>query len=259
MNEENLINDLYDRINQGKMKESPLVKINKQVEAYKSICKIITSSQLGTGFFIRLDIGKVPFNFLMTNEHIITQKMIYKKEQIEIKYENQKKTLFIDLDDKERIINDFLYLNIDAVIVQILPKDYIKEDYFLLPNIEYLKGYEQFKNKSVYILQYAAGGVLQCSSQIIKDINLYTNELTHLSSTLSGSSGSPIILKGSTFVLGIHKQVHLKESENVGNFIGPIIDALKKEVKIEKIQLYNWLYEGEMLNNKKEGNGRLWY
>ena len=28
-------------------------------------------------------------------------------------------------------------------------------------------------------------------------------------------------------------------------------------MKIEKIKLYNWLYEGEMLNNKKEGNGRL--
>ena len=29
------------------------------------------------------------------------------------------------------------------------------------------------------------------------------------------------------------------------------------EVKIEKKQLFNWSYEGEMVNDKKEGNGRL--
>ena len=255
--EENISDSILDRINQGKMLNSPLMKINKQVEVSKSICKIITSSQLGTGFFIKLDVEKDSLNFLMTNEHVITQEMIEKKEEIEIKYENQKKSLIISLDDKGRLIKDFLYLNIDAVIIQILPKDKIQDDFFLLPNIEYLKGYEQFENKEVYILQYAAGGELQCSAQIIKKINLYKNEFSHLSSTLKGSSGSPIILKGSTFVLGIHKQANKKETENYGNFIGPIIDSLKKGVKIEKKKLFNWFYEGEMVNDKKEGNGRL--
>ena len=255
--EENISDSIPDRINQGKMINSPLIKINMQVEVYKSICKVITSSQLATGFFIKLNIGKNPLNFLMTNEHIITQEMIEKKEQVEIKYENQAKSLNIRLDVEKRMIKDFLYLNIDVVIIQILPKDEIHEDLFLLPNIEYLNGYEQFENKEIYILQYAAGGELQYSEQIIKKINLYKNEFSHLSSTLKGSSGSPIFIKDSIYVLGIHKQTNKKQSENYANFIGPIIDALRKEIKIEKKQLFNWSYEGEMVNDKKEGNGRL--
>ena len=255
--EENISDSILDRINQGKMINSPLININKHVEVYKSICKIITSNQLGTGFFIKLNVGKNPFNFLMTNEHVITQEMIEKKKEVEIKYENQKKSLNISLDVEKRMIKDFLYLNIDVVIIQILPKDEIQEDFFLLPNIEYLNGYEQFENKQIFILQYAAGGELQCSAQIIKKINLLKNEFSHLSSTLKGSSGSPIFIKGSTYVLGIHKQTNKKETINYANFIGPIIDALRKEVKIEKKQLFNWSYEGEMVNGKKEGNGRL--
>ena len=79
--EENILDYLLDRINQGKMINSPLIKINKHIEVYKSICKIITSSQLGTGFFIKLDVGKNSVNFLMTNEHVITKEMIEKKKR----------------------------------------------------------------------------------------------------------------------------------------------------------------------------------
>ncbi len=252
-----LINSILDRINEGKMQNSPLMEIDQEVEVSRSVCKIISTFGLGTGFFIKIDLKNESYYYLMTNEHVVTREMIEKKEEIEIKYENQRQTLIINLDSKERIIKDFLYLNIDLIIIQILPKDKINDCYFLLPNLEYLNGYDQFVDKEVYILQYAQGGNLQFSVAKIKSINLYSNEFTHLSSTAKGSSGSPIIIKGSTFVLGIHKQTNPKEKENYGNFIGPVIDALKNKVKIEKIKQFNWSYEGEMINNKKEGNGKL--
>ena len=74
-----LINNLLERINEGKILNSPLLDIDKQVEVSKSVCKIITSSAMGTGFFIRIDIKNESFYYLMTNEHVVTRDMIEKK------------------------------------------------------------------------------------------------------------------------------------------------------------------------------------
>ena len=251
------MNNLLERINQCKTINSHLLRIDQEIEVSKSVCKIITSSFLGTGFFIKINIKNESFYYLMTNDHVVKRDLIEKKDEIEIKYDNQSQTLIINLDNEKRIIQDFLYLNIDLIIIQILPQDKIDDKYFLLPNLEYLNGYNQFVDKEIYILQYAEGGNLQFSLDKIKSVNSYTNELTHLSSTSKGSSGSPIILKGSKFVLGIHKRRNKKEEENYGNFIGPVIDALKSKVKIEKLKKFNWSYEGEMVNDKKEGKGKL--
>ena len=52
-----------------------------------------------------------------------------------IKKKKQKK---IKLDKNERYIKDFRNTNIDAIVIEILPKDDISSDFFLLPNINYL-------------------------------------------------------------------------------------------------------------------------
>ena len=76
--------------------------------------------------------------------------------------------------------------------------------------------------------------------------------MSHLASTLRGSSGSPIIIFGSNFVLGIHKQTNLELKENYGNFIGTIIKALEKDIKIEKLIFEDYIYEGELNEDKKK-------
>ena len=64
-------------------------------------------------------------------------------------------------------------------------------------NIEYI-------NKEIYIVQYPKGNKLSYSEG--KIININNNELIHDASTTSGSSGSPILIKNTIEVIGIHKQ-----------------------------------------------------
>ena len=124
--------------------------------------------------------------------------------------------------------------------------------------MEYINGYKQFENKKIYFFQFPEGGNLSYSVGIIKNVNSYKNEMSHLASTLRGSSGSPIIIFGSNFVLGIHKQTNLDLKENYGNFIGPIIKALEKDIKIEKLIFEDYIYEGELNEDKKkEGKGKI--
>ena len=246
------------RINQGINQNSELKAIDDLLDIGKSICKIITLNYLGTGFFLKLYRRNKPFYCLMTNEHVITQNMITKQEKIKIIYDNQHKNFEINLDKNERYIQDFLYLGIDVTIIEILFKDNIPENYFLLPNLEYLNGYESFKGEKIYIFQFPKGGKLSYSIGVIKEINIYKNEMSHLASTLAGSSGSPIIIYGSNLVLGIHKQAHLIKNENYGNFIGPIIDVLENNIQIKKLINDDYIYEGELTEKEiKEGNGRL--
>ena len=245
-------------INQAIMRNSDLNPINNIMEIGKSICKIITSKSLGTGFLIKLNKKNKQFYCLMTNEHVIKQNMISNKETIKVFYDNQRKNFELELDKNERFIQDFLYLGLDVTLIEILPKDNISDDYFLLPNLEYINGYKQFENKKIYIFQFPEGGNLSYSVGIIKNVNSYKNEMSHLASTLRGSSGSPIIIFGSNFVLGIHKQTNLDLKENYGNFIGPIIKALEKDIKIEKLFFEDYIYEGELNEDKKkEGKGKL--
>jgi len=72
------------------------------------------------------------------------------------------------------------------------------------------------KGKSIYITQYAKCEKLGYSRGEIIRIEEY--ELIYNASTDFGSSGSPIFLKNTTEVIGIHKQGDHEELENYGNF-----------------------------------------
>ena len=86
-------------------------------------------------------------------------------------------------------------------IIEIKIEDKIKDKYFLLPNIN---NNIEYINKDIYIIQYPEGNKLSYSED--KIININNNELIHDASTTSGSSGSPILIKNTIEVIGIHKQ-----------------------------------------------------
>ena len=155
------------------MRDSDLNPINNIMEIGKSICKIITSKSLGTGFLIKLNKKNKQFYCLMTNEHVIKQNMISNKETIKVFYDNQRKNFELELNKNERFIQDFLYLGLDVTLIEILPKDNISDDYFLLPNLEYINGYKQFENKKIYIFQFPEGGNLSYSVGIIQMYSLH--------------------------------------------------------------------------------------
>jgi hypothetical protein len=130
------------------------------------------------------------------------------------------------LNSNERYIKNFRdkYFGIDATIIEILPKDNIPKDYFLLPDINYMKKFNELIDKDIAILQYPEGR-LGYSYGKIKEINGY--EFSHLASTEAGSSGSPIFLKNNIKVIGIHHGGQKDNSQNYGFFIGPIYNFFK--------------------------------
>ena len=205
--------------NEAIQKNSELIKINEFLyHTCKSLCKIITSKYVGSGFLIKLYIFNEPFYCLMSNEHVINKEMIKSKDNIEVYYDNQHKKIIINLDKNERFIQVYRYLNIDLTVVEILEKDKVDEYYFLLPNLDYINKYEELKNKKIYIIQFPEGKELSYSFGKIYNIKQY--EFSHLSSTKKGSSGSPIFLENSSLVIGIHKNTNKNKPENYGNFIG---------------------------------------
>ena len=142
-------NNKNDRINEYEINGSKIKKINSCLyEVCKSICKIfINNNKICSGFLIKLYKGDNEFYCIMTNEHLITKQMILSNEIIEIYYDNQKKRIKIELNKNERFIRDYKYINIDVTIIEILNKDNINEDYFLLPNLDY--NYNELINKEI--------------------------------------------------------------------------------------------------------------
>ena len=193
-----------------------------------SVKIIINPYNFGSGFFIHFKKNNGnKFNCLMTNQHVITPEIIEQKKKIKILYSNEKKNLIIELDQEDRFIKYYKDSSqIDLTVIQILDKDNIENDLFLEPNYDYENGYQQFNNKTISVVQYPYGEELSLSNGKIKKNNKII--MIHTASTLFGSSGSPIVLKGSDKVLGIHFGGNEDKQENYGNFIGPVIDDIKK-------------------------------
>ena len=240
---------MEDRRNEVEIKNKPIKEVDISLtKVIKSVCKIIYENKVGTGFLIKLYKDEKELNCLMSNEHVITKEMIELNKIIDIKYNYEEKWIKIKLDENERYI---LYnKKMDVTIIEI-KKDEIKDKYFLLPNIN---NNIEYINKDIYIVQYPQGNKLSYSEG--KIININNNELIYNASTKSGSSGSPILLKNTIKVIGIHKQGSIRKNENYGTLIYSIIQLLKTKNKIYDNGDY---YIGEMLNNVPHGKGILYY
>lgn len=212
----------------------------------RSVCKIRAETHFGSGFFLKYSIGDVKFFCLVSNEHVITENMINNKDKIYIYYDNEFENFILDLDEKERYIKRFKQINIDATVVQILPKDNISEVYFLSPEETFIKN--QLNGKQIYIPQYPSAGRLKNARGIIKSIN--EDEFIHLVSTESGSSGSPIFLKDSLKIIGIHKARSEEKEENYGNLISPIFKIIKDEIFL----INNFIERNKNNKNNNENN-----
>ena len=186
------MDDETDKIEEKDIKDSKLIEIDVVLEVSGAICKILINNISGNGFFMKLEKLNKPFYCLITCEHVIKEENVDSKSVIEVYYENQKSKLKFPLNKNERFIRSYRYSNIDATVVEILPKDNVNEKFFLLPNLDYINGYEQFEGQKIYIPQFPGQRNLSFSSGKIKSVNIYTNEFSHLSTTDKGSSGSPI-------------------------------------------------------------------
>ena len=243
-----------ERTNEVEIKNSDIKEINPYLhEVCKSICKIKYKNHFGTGFFIKLFLDGKLLSSLMTNNHVIFTEKNELNENIIVQYNFEKKIITIKLDENERIIK--YDRNMDVAIIEIIPDDKIKEKYFLVPNIDNIN----FLNQDIYIPQYPEGKNLSYSEG--KIINMNDNELIYDASTKSGSSGSPIILKNSTKVIGIHKQGHISKTKNYGTCMNYVLKMLNNSIEFNAKRTYEngEYYIGSMLNNKKHGKGIYYY
>ena len=209
---------------------NPIDDISNIMKVAKGTVKIELDNDKGvaSGFFLKLERNNKEFYCLMTNAHVITKEMITNQEKIKIKYDNETKEINLELNEKERIIFCFMGLGIDITIIEIIPKDGIKDKtYFLNPKTD--NNYEEFIGKNIQIIQFPDGKKLSKSEQKITErFTKIDYMFYHNASTIEGSSGSPIILKDDDKVLGIHKGGIRGKKKNVGIFIGIILDVIKE-------------------------------
>ena len=250
--------------NQAINKNSDIKEINKDLyKVCKSICKIIFKNKFGTGFLIKLYKDEKEINCLMTNEHVIKKDMIESKEIIDVKYDFEDKWIKIKLDIDERFIK--YDQQMDITILKIIPKDKIKDKYFLLPNINDMN----YINKDIYIVQFPEFKNLSYSEGKILDTNNF--EFIYDASTKPGSSGSPILLKNTTKVIGIHKKGSTSLQKNYGTLTYLFMRELQPKKENEENQnilvdnnsteLFenNEYYIGQSFNGKKQGKGIILY
>ena len=217
---------------------------------------------LGSGVFLKIERNNKPFNFLMTNHHIITKDMIEQGETITIFYDNEKSKLSLELNKKERIIQTYNDFQIDVTVVEIIPIDKIENKFFL--NVD-LDDYRSIKEKDIpiQVIQYPNGENLSYSNGKMNLFQSIDYMFYHDASTLEGSSGSPIVLKGKEKVIGIHKGSKKDKNnvikKNVGIFIGIVIEAIKEYKKNGEGKEYyengNLKYEGNFEEDEYEGDG----
>jgi len=196
----------------------------------KALCFVRTPNTLGSGFLIKLFKGDQNFFCLITCEHVITREMVNQRAKINFFYDSlNRKSIQIILNPEERIIKDFrnhhdIKYDIDAIVIEILPKDNISSEFFLEPDINNIYNFKNLENKEIAIVRYPKSK-LSYAYGTIKEIYETRNHFVYFADTEEGLSGSPIFLKNSIQVIGIHKEGI--SNENYGEFIGPIFEYFK--------------------------------
>ena len=275
-------------------RKTQLEKLDSQIKNItKSVCKLkietYSETIIGTGFLLKFLIDKEHFYCLLSNEYVIRKNIINNNNNIYIYYNNEYKVVNMKLDKSKRYIKSFKEKGLDITVVEILEEDNISKDYFLWINQETDKN--KLINSEIFIPQYPQGKELVNTRGKIIKINKY--EFGYLAEIEFYSSGNPIFLKNSLNVIGIHKQCNKDEKVNYGDFIYPVINIIKEDLKMKRnnckyierkyiwddnkyyigefrnnlpngkgIKYYsngNILYEGNFINGKFEGNGKYYY
>ena len=197
------------------------------LEAKKSICRIIIKKGyeilMGTGFFMKVNDSK---KYLVTNYHNISHERIRTIDDILLHLSNEKD---IKLNLKNRHIDYFQ--EIDITLIEIKDNDEIyNEIKFLTYDLNYILGYEIYKNGYVFMVGYPRGEE-SCGS--CKIVNVEKYEFYHTIPSSAGSGGSPIMLLNDNIdeirVIGIHIGAIPRENVKIGTFIAEILGEEKEE------------------------------
>ena len=193
-----------------------LKSTEKIVEQMKNnICRIaLLDGTKGTGFFCKIVYYNIILTVLITNNHVINEKILKNEEKIVISV--NKKQLEIKL--KNRIT--YTNIDYDISIIEIKEnKDKINSFLELDENIINNASNIPYIKKSLYILQYESDKEeVSVSYGILKGIKKSEYEFEHLCCTQQGSSGGPIFNLQNLKVIGLHRGASKKQI-NLGIFL----------------------------------------
>ena len=233
------------------MNKFPIRPINLSTTiSASSIGKIYASwfynkrEALGTGFFIKIkkeESNNLYQYFFVTCEHVIPKTIIEAGyHDIEIAYHCESAHLSIDLNE-ERFIKEYQsFYNVDITIIE-LKENEVPTQYFLEPDYNMLDNYEQYIGKEIIIHQFPKGREQCFSEGNISGINKKKRQMSYRVSTEDCSSGSPVIVKDTNLVIGVHKEGD--EFENYANFFDVVLTDYERENSIN--------YKKENIGNKK--------
>ena len=178
---------------------------------------------MGTGFFMKVNDSK---KYLVTNYHIISYERTRTNDDILLHLSNEND---IKLNLKNRHIDYFQ--EIDITLIEIKDTDDIcNEIKFLTYDLNYILGYEIYKNGYVFTVGYRYGKESWGTGKIV---NVEKYEFYHTIPTSQGSGGSPIMLLNNNIndikVIGIHIGSMKRKNVKFGTFIAEILGEEKEE------------------------------
>ena len=224
----------------------------------KSLCRIFINYKegtIGTGFFIDMFPS---FKCLITNHHVIQTKMVESNTVIEILDDLGEKEKIV-LDQNERYIRCFVEPT-DITVVQIKKTDKIYNKFKSLKlDLNFQRGYQQYINNDIYILQYPKGNELESAGGKITDIDKRMEfKFYHNINTDGGSSGSPVLLTSNSRVIGVHWGSEDEETkENNGTFLGKIYEDIKEDIKkglVKNIKILSNINNDNNDNNNNDND-----
>ena len=265
------INDLLlgriskEAITKGHYDPIKLKELTHLFKYEESMCKIryniIINNQkkyvFGSGFFLVMNIKGIPFNkCLMTNNHVLNENFFKTNKQIEMEYNKEIKVIQID---KRRA---FTSRRLDYTCIEIYDSDNIKR--FFQINQQILKdNINAFFNKDIFILQFPQGEDISFSEGKILSASDEVSFI-HNCSTLKGSSGSPVILRDDSSVIGLHHSSFTEDENNKTNsynlstsILSIIKDILKKGIYFTNHQIIitqNNIKNNDSNNSYSENN-----
>ena len=236
----NINNDIKDGLNNNKKKKNNTFTI--------TLMKLVNN---GTNFY-----------YIITCCHCISEDDVKSKNKLNIFYGelDKEKNIKIKLDEEERFIKRYINTEkkLDIIVIQIFIDEITEDANFLMPDLNYKNGYNNYKKNSVFIGGYPYNQEnkkleeMCYSNGIINRLCKDNYFFYHDCDTFSGSSGSPLINVDKK-IIGIHSGCFYKNNKNVGIFIGPIIDDLlenKKYMKLNNINI-NIINNNDNINNIK--------
>ena len=224
-------------------------------KANKSVCEVIRKDGYGSGFFCKVIFENNEIICLFTNNHVITEEMLSKKdENIEIKISNQIYKIALNLN--RRIWTDS---ELDFTCIEIMEKDNLLSiiDPFEIDknsyNIEF--ELENYDRKGIVITSIGQNKNIELGYGAILYVKNTEDRFLHDCNTVEGYSGGPIILMSNLRLIGIHCGYEKENKKNLGIYFKKILEYIeKKTIKISIEIESNEKKEDFLIFNQNEDN-----